>query len=62
MTFHDELHQDFEEQAYQAYKTLFLWLDTIAPLPAASTASYLNSLRSMAEELSWPKEETTYHD
>jgi hypothetical protein len=53
VTFHDEVHHSAETAAYNAYKTLFVWLGTIAPI---ESLEYMNSLDSLAEELGWLKE------
>ncbi len=60
MTFHDEVHRDMEIAAYDAVRTLQLWLGTIAPITGAQSIELNNKLVDLCNTMKWSMEEDIY--
>lgn len=54
MTFHDDVHRDFEAEALKAKETLFDWLGTIAPLSGTFAVEFMGALQRLAQQMQWP--------
>lgn len=52
MTFHDDVHADFENASHQAADHLLLWLQTIAPV---RRPHLIQELVALAEDMNWPR-------
>lgn len=54
MTFHDEVTQSFENDAFKAATCLKLWLNTMSPVNSAFAMRLSDDLVILADLCQWP--------
>lgn len=53
MTFHDEVHRDWETLAHKSAKHLLLWVMTISPADAETSSQVSTALMALARHMEW---------
>ncbi len=56
MTFHDDVHIDYELEAKRATRCLQLWINTIAPAESVRTDTVNKALSCLICDMGWPSE------